>query len=80
MAMIALVAGLVQPPLARAYFRARTVLAKVRVFHEMRLDAFASESISTADLIWMATNTPASFAPDYYIWQPPRPPKAGRPK
>jgi hypothetical protein len=68
--MIAVMAALVQPTLARAYLRARTIIAKARVFHEMRLDAFGNETVDEADLVWMATHTPKSFAPDHYIWQP----------
>lgn len=71
-AIIALLVSIVQPVLASAYRRIRITIAKVRVFHDMRLDAFGSETVSEADLIWMATNTPHSFAPDHYIWQPPR--------
>jgi hypothetical protein len=71
-AVMGLFAALVHPALSSAYRRARITLAKVRVFHDMRVDAFSSETIGEADLMWLATNTPKSFAPDHYIWQPPK--------
>jgi Tfp pilus assembly protein PilE len=73
-AIIGSTAALVQPALASAYRRARITVAKVRMFHDMRIETFSSETVGESDLMWLATNTPKSFAPDHYIWQPPRRP------
>jgi prepilin-type N-terminal cleavage/methylation domain-containing protein len=68
--LLSILASLLLPAVVNGYRRARIVLTKCRIFNNSRIEAFANEASSEKYLTYWATNNPANWAPDNYIWRP----------
>lgn len=66
-AILSVILGLLLPAVSKGYLKAKIITKKVRTFHAMRADVFSDERTSEAVLMWHATNTVRTFAPNEYF-------------
>lgn len=65
-AILALLASLTLPVIARAYSRAKLRIVQVWLFHDARSRALSVDDIPPERMLYYLTNSPRKFMPDEY--------------